>query len=181
VSPAPEHTRSWFSYSLRSLFGLVTLTAIGLGWVANERRQSRREMEIVEQLETRVAGVSFVGQFDRSPYNDQSSWRRALSALCGPRVDSLDFLGDDSFSDISMLSELRSLWQLSVMHTHVSNLQPLARLKSLESLFLCNTPVSDLAPLTGLANLNSLHLWNTQVSDLLPLSRLMSAENLGLA
>jgi hypothetical protein len=76
--------RRWFSYNLRSLFVLITIAAIGLGWVAYERRQSQREIQVAEQLKASGAAVMVAGLFDPAirwdtakPAEQPSWWRRA--------------------------------------------------------------------------------------------------------
>ena len=76
---ARPRRRRWFSFSLRSLIVFVTLAAIGIGWVASERAQSRRELEIAERLEgDGAADVWFAGPSDAvgSPFDppEKESW-----------------------------------------------------------------------------------------------------------
>jgi hypothetical protein len=136
MSTAPNHTRRrWFSYSLRSLFVLITVASLPLVWVAYERAQSRRELQIVEQLKATYQNVElrFVGRFDR-PYAYDSAgrvlepswWRRALSAVCGPRVEAVLASQNRSLSDISALAALRNLDMLSIEETQVSDISPVA-------------------------------------------------------
>src|SRR5579863_10202776 len=105
MSEAPLTSRRWFSFSLRSLLILVTLAAIGLGWVAYERNQSQREMQIAEQIKATGATVEFSGRFDPSyPWVEGSWWRRALSPLCGRRIHFLHGAGNRPLNDLSLLA-----------------------------------------------------------------------------
>ena len=167
--------RRWFSFSLRSLLILVSLAAIGLGWVAYERRQSRHELQIVEQLgasnesvEIRIAGRIHFESTGLAV--DPSWWGRALSALCGPRVESLLAAHNRSLTDISTLSMLRNLETLDLGDTSVSDLTPLAALENLQVLYLNGTQIHDISQLAGLTHLKLLALQNTQVSDVALLS-----------
>ncbi len=65
-------------------------------------------------------------------------------------------LDGTSVSDLTPLSELRSLQTLNLSGTSVSDLTPLSRLGGLQELYLVETPVSDLMPLAGLAQLGLL-------------------------
>ena len=61
-----QRRRRWFSYSMRSLFLVITVVALGMGWVASERRQSQREQEIAEQLMVRGVEVDLATPVRRS-------------------------------------------------------------------------------------------------------------------
>jgi hypothetical protein len=194
--------RRWFSYSLRSLFVLITAVSVPVGWVAYERRQSRHEMQIAEQLKASGASVAFGGVFDPDDTSDEpAGWHRALSGLFGPRVrelnisDSRQFidlsllaglslegldLHDPQVADLSPLAGLTSLKTVGVSYTQVDDLSPLAGLKELELLFLDNTPVTDLSPLAGLTNLAWIASQRTQVGDLTPLAGLKNLRKLWL-
>ena len=159
--------RRWFSFSLRSLFVLVTLAAIPVGWVAYERRQSQHEMQIAEELKGIGAGVvvDVGGLFDlpdptnpMQPAKTSSWWREALSALCGPRIRTLDVSTYRLFSDLSPLAKLKCVRYLVLDDTQVSDLTPLAGLQDLEWLSLERTPVADLSPLARLTKLKCVHL-----------------------
>jgi tetratricopeptide (TPR) repeat protein len=183
MSEAPSTRRRVFSFSLRSLFVLVTLAAIGLGWVANERRQSRREMEIAERLEASGATVSFTGRFD--PLYDQSWegpswWRRTLSPMCGARIQVFNISDRPAIADLSSLTELTQIQLVVVDGTQVRDLSPIAELKSLEGISLSRTRVSDLRPLAGLHNLKTLWLNKTPVGDISPLANLKNLTSLYL-
>jgi hypothetical protein len=179
--PSVPPARRWFSFSLRSLFVLVTLAAIGLAWVAYERTQSARQLQIIEKIKLGSAGVEIevAGLFDAAepgdlnmPAEQPSWWRRALSDLCGSRIRSLKVDGNQPLSDLSLFEGFSSLEDLSLRDTQVTDLSPLAALTNLTVLRLVNTPVDDLSPLAGLEHLQLLWLTNSQVSDLSPLAGL---------
>src|SRR5688572_21449236 len=55
----PKPTRRWFRFSLRTLFIVVTIVAVGLGWVLTEAKRQR----LVEmQLEACSAQISYSSQ-----------------------------------------------------------------------------------------------------------------------
>ena len=153
MPPAPKHTRRWFRFSLRTMFVVVTVFAIPCGWVALERRQSKRELQIVEQLKAsnQTVEIEFIGRFDQgdssSDANDPSWWRRALSALCGPRVGTLIATRCPSWTDILMLRELKSIEKLTIVRSQVSDLSPLGECTKLRWVLFDDAPVSDLATL----------------------------------
>jgi len=194
--------RRWLTYSLRSLFVLVTVMAFGLAWVAHERRQSQREAQIADELRALGATVEFARLFDvpndakstDSP-EEQSWWRTALGELLGPRVVSVrEYRGE--LTDLSPLTHLKHLkvlflerrpdgliWLLEQVvptRTRVRDLSPLAALKNLKWLQLNSTEVSDLSPLAGLENLQQIDLNCTPVSVLAPLSGLNKLDLLTL-
>lgn len=82
-----------------------------------------------------------------------------------------------SWLDVSGCEELRSvealrgapLRSLNISETGVSSLAPLAEVRTLEELALHHTPVTDLEPLRGLP-LQRLRLFHTDVRDLSPLA-----------
>ena len=131
----PAHpTRRRFSYNLRSLFVLIAAVSPPVGWLAYERRQSRHELQIAEQLETSGMGVYLAGRFDDFSPEPSSWWRRALSGPCGPRVQAMRSGPPNLLSDLSPLAGLKSLEALHLNDTHVSDLSPLVGLKDLVGL-----------------------------------------------
>ena len=77
-------------------------------------------------------------------------------------------------SDITPLSECKSLVHVNLDGTQVSDITPLAECKGLESLHLSGTQVSDISPLAECMSLESLYLSLTQVSDVSPLAECKS-------
>jgi Leucine Rich repeats (2 copies) len=107
-----------------------------------------------------------------------------------------------AITDLSPLSKLSSLSEISLPDTRIETLAPLAGLANLKVLNLSNAPVKDLAPvaslhqietlilsgsqirdieaLRGLKNLKYLEISRTQVADLSPLADLQALEYVGL-
>jgi len=183
------HTRRRCSYSLRTLFVALTVTAFGVGWAAYERRQSKCEMQIAEQLQAKGVYLTTTGLFDpvlqwdaAKLFEEPSWWRRGLSALCGPRVQMLA-VGPDSLlaEDITPVAEFKSLQALNLDDTRVSDLSPLAGLKNLKELWLRRTQISDLLPIAGLNSLERLSLQETNVGSVSPLAGLKKLQVISIS
>jgi Leucine-rich repeat (LRR) protein len=179
--------RSWYKFSLRSIFIFITLIAIVMGWVTYERAQSRRELQIAEKLQASGAHVTLRDPFNVPPQGRlgaqaatrPSWWRRLLGNIFGPRIWHVG-VGQWSSPDLTLLAGLENLHELRLNDTKVSDLAPLAELKKLQGLYLNDTQVTDLKPLARLTNLQRLHLDNTQISDVAPLSGLSKLQQLWL-
>jgi Leucine-rich repeat (LRR) protein len=102
----------------------------------------------------------------------KASWR--------PFIKLLNFGDNEKFGDLSPVSGLSALEQLSLDNTQVSDLSPVSGLSALTWLSLNNTQVSDLSPVSGLSALTWLSVDNTQVSDLSSVSRLSALTELWL-
>lgn len=185
--------RRWFAFRLRSLFVVVTLLAIGIAWVARERQQSRRELELLRLFGGQAWNAELVGPFDepgglsnskgyQNPYQQtlelpQSSWQRVLTNVLGPRVGGF-YLVAPAGSDLAPLAEFSRLRKLSLHADPGTNLAPLARLTQLESLSMIAPSVSDFSVLAELKNLRAVDLDGTKISDLSPLGGLAQLEEL---
>ncbi|MFH1500964.1 MAG: leucine-rich repeat domain-containing protein [archaeon] len=76
-------------------------------------------------------------------------------------------------SDISALSSLTNLQQLTITYNDVSDLSPLSNLKSLTFLNLQGNDITDVSPLSGLTELTNLNLVsNSDLADISPLQGL---------
>jgi Leucine-rich repeat (LRR) protein len=83
-----------------------------------------------------------------------------------------------SISDLSPLTNLTRLNDLTFTGTSVSNLEPLRSLSSLVSLNCGKNPLTDLSPLAGLSSLKSLDFSNSQVEELMPIQNMSQLETL---
>ena len=173
--------RSWFRFSLRTIFIVTTLAAAGLAWVASERAQSRRELVIARQLTDGGAEVDFIGLFDNPNlwWEQQPWWCAQLGDLLGRRVV-LVRQSPSSPADLTPFAECQNLRWIELNDTQVSDLAPLAGLKKLGVLYVSRSPVRDITPLAGIKSLFELRLDGTQVTDLSPLAGLENLAELSL-
>lgn len=145
-----------------------------------ERGQSNPDDEATCQDSTGNPGVFFLGSC--IPINTVSLGIYAdLDPLPGFHDIEIAAPPGQRVTDISALSALSQLEELSVAYTQVTNLAPLADLTALRSLFLFDNPVSDLRPLANLLNLRWLQLSGTSVENISPLAGLGGLEDLGLS
>jgi hypothetical protein len=80
--------------------------------------------------------------------------------------------GADQVSDVSSLSALSDLEELTLRARSVTDITPIGGLTKLERLNLMSTNVTDINALRSLPSLNSVDLFQTRVSDLSPLREL---------
>ena len=169
-----------------------------MGWIAKERRQSARELEIAKILQGQGWSVTTAGRFCPKGYwftdEEKVWWRRFAQRIFGSRIvaliggdktkNDLSFLKDlsmvrvlvinsyEDVRDISPVGRLTGLVDLQLGETSVTDLSPLAELVSLRRIAASDTPIYNVEPLAQLTNLVKLELGNTEVSDLAPLSNL---------
>ena len=93
-------------------------------------------------------------------------------------LDSLVIKDNSQINDLSPVTMIKSLKNLTMSGTQVSNLQPLSQLSDLEVLQCNQSPVSDLTPLSGLSKLQKLDIENTPVEDLEPIAVLLDLRSL---
>jgi Leucine-rich repeat (LRR) protein len=132
---------------------------------------------------------------------DSDAYYKGLTQIMG--MKKIDLSGDVVISDLSPLSKMSALEEVSLKGTPVSDLMPLRNLNNLQVLDLSNTPVSSLEPLhycthirklfikgTGITDLGllvnfpaleDLDFSNTKISSLAPISALDSIDDLRMA
>ena len=91
-------------------------------------------------------------------------------------IDSLEVENNMQIKNLEPVKELAGLRSLSLVSTGVSDLSPLSGMTELENLTCKQGPVSDLSPIVSLVNLRYLNVESTPVSDLRPVSWLSALE-----
>ena len=150
----PKPKRRWFQLRLRTLLVFVTLASGAFGWVGLELDQRRREKVAIAWVVETSGDVYFAGD-EYNGCRKTNWWITTIDAWLGKRAAKV-VLRQDDVSDLSLLTELKSLESFTCRSRKVSDATPLAELKNLKILSLSNAQVSDLSPLAGLKNLESL-------------------------
>ena len=179
----PKPRRRFRQYSLRTLFVLLTVFGVWLGWTVHRANEQRKAVEWVRKIGGGVAydyQIDADGRFIADAEPPGPKWLAQLIGADYFQEVSFVELHEKQISDMTLLANLASLETLHIDDTQVSDLTPLAGLKNLEGLLLNNTPVSDLTPLAKLTSLELLSFKGTQVSDLTPLTKLTSLPTLCL-
>ena len=174
--------RRWLQFSLRTMLVVMTLAAVGLGWLAYERNEVLKRQEAIAAIENH-----FSVSFDKErPFRPK--WLRPLLGdnSAGEVVDVITISNDVTDMELVHLKGLRSLQWLDLSHTKVTDagLVQLKRLTQLERLILDGTQVTDvgLVHLESLTKLELLDLSGTEVTDagLVHLLHLNKLKTLGL-
>ena len=95
-----------------------------------------------------------------------------LSPLAGLKNLSFIHIEGGNIRDLSPVKRLTNLWALKIGHNSISDLSPIAGLHGLENLGFYGNSVSDLSPIAGLKNLTSIAISHNEISDLSPLKEL---------
>jgi hypothetical protein len=175
MTTAPKRRLRWYQYSLRSLFVLTVLVAIGGSWFAWKKQQVERERVAAKVFKELGGSVDYNwGYFAKARPNTQPpgpAWLRG-------------WLGDDFFAHVVFLNlhscpvadadleHLRDLPRLEIVYldyTKVTDagLENLRDLRQLTNLSLKSTKVTDvgLEHLRGMTQLKRLELSRTDLTD----------------
>jgi hypothetical protein len=177
IAEPPKPRLRWYQYSLRSLFVLTTLVAIGCSWltvtIQNQRRQKAAGVALQKAGGTVLYKQTWLGRLLR----DTSLLRAKDATFSGQPTSDVDLVH---------LQELSQLQRLCLGKTRITNvgLVYLETLSQLQELDLEDTKVTDvgLAHLQGLSQLKVLLLNNTDITDagLLHLRGLQQLQKLSL-
>lgn len=159
VKPKPR----WFQISLRSLFVVMLLCAIGFGWLRNERDKVRRRLAVIDAVENSGAQIEFGRAY--------STWTCAPFGDTSPgEVQGIFFFNSQIIDfDVALFAKLTRLRFLNVSGIRLTDedLIHIAHLSRLESLQLRGSGVTDdcLNHLDQLTSLKRLALWDTKVTN----------------
>jgi hypothetical protein len=110
---------------------------------------------------------------------DSNAFYNGLLQIVG--LKKIDLAGEVMISDLSPLSKLSALSEVSLKGTPVSDLMPLRNLNNLQVLDISNTPVSSLEPLHYCTHIRKLFIKGTGITDLVLLVNFPSLEDLDLS
>ncbi|MFO0911608.1 MAG: hypothetical protein U0795_01520 [Pirellulales bacterium] len=182
---------SWYRRLLQVRLGtllvIFPLAAGLLAWVASERRESRRQLDVARAFEKSVPNgysshCTFGGPYDKCGVSSQTWWRQLAEVTLGARVTEID-VSALSTEQLKLIGELPDVVKLTVdVGPDLKvELTPLARLTKLQSLsILSAVRIGDLSPLAGLSRLETLTLWVDASKDLSPLASLSRLRSLEL-
>jgi len=179
--------RRWFQYSLRTIFLLLTVSAVLLAWLRIRINRAEQQERAVKDVEKAHGLIRFDYELDKSgrerksPQPPAPEWlRKAVGEEYFRRVVAVDFAvgaGLRSGKQISATDEdlryLASLTDIKTLelgdNTDITDagLVHLSGLRRLQTLYLYGTSISGagLAHLTDLPQLESLHLGSTPLED----------------
>ena len=139
LSPAAEKKQPklrWFQYSLRSLFLLTLVVAIGMSWLAVTMRNQRQQTRVARAIERAGGSVA-----------SERTWLGKL-------------LGDDSLANVTHVYNCGK----PISDADLANFQGLSQLQWL-NLAGSNVTDAGLVYLQGLSQLKYLGLSGTKVTD----------------
>ena len=94
--------RRWFRFSLRTLFILVTVLSVPLGWVGWELNQVRKERHAIAWVEEMGGEVSLHSRYRAS---ERSWWEKTTEKWFGKRIRSVSLV-KTQVSDLLLLTVL---------------------------------------------------------------------------
>jgi hypothetical protein len=148
----------WYQYSLRSLFLLTTLVAIGMSYVAVTMKNQRQQKAAAEAIEKAGGSAKTEPTWLGEVLRDDSLVRVTEVSLAFGATDG-------ALTDIHGLGQLQVLWLNSTQVTD-AGLTHLRGLRQLQELHLNSTKITNagLAHLQGLRQLQYLSLSCTEVT-----------------
>ena len=132
------------------------------------------EMANLSELHARGANISDLTGLEHATNLIRLSLGRAI-------IEAEGFIFTfNSISDISALTGLTNLADLSLSENRITDISPLSGLTNLTSLYLRSNSIWDISALAGLTNLTSLNLGSSLVSDISALAGLTNLTSLNL-
>jgi internalin A len=171
--------RRWLQFSLRGLLVLMVVVALGLGWIANERREVWLENRAVEEIE-RLGGDVTRGDNSKSSHNADDpfggpipeglSWQQRLFGESYNRpVVCVSFPPGTGPEALGSLKRLRAIWAIGLTGARIGDEQipHLLECRDLTAVHMNATDVTDdgVKQLATLPDLDTLLLDHTGVTD----------------
>ncbi len=200
--------RKWHNlrvrFSLRLFFGLVTAASVVFGWIACERRQALRELQIVAELQMHFKYVTAYREgcfsdaslrVDRLPtLRREPVWRRCLNVVFGERVWRLDLrqrVRDSNVSPefksnkecvvLSQLNDMSNLESLSFDEIDSLVLPKLDHLERLTCLRVTRSSSVDISAISSLRSLQECDLEFSFIHDLAPIAKVKQLKRLNIS
>jgi len=150
-SGTPKPKRRWYQFSLRALFGLMTVVAMFCAWFGYQRREGQRAKAAIEELGGRV---SIWDYWDHR-------WGQAINAdLFGTAIDD---------QDLARIVELPISGALRLDGTAITDegLAHVQKRRDLRSLSISDTDITDegLEHLKQASSLEFLQAHRTRITD----------------
>ena len=158
MTDKPKPRRRWLQFSLRTLFIVVTVFCVWLGFVVSKAREQRLAVEAI-----RAVGGYVSYNYQYSAQVGVLGWPKVLGnpppPLPGP-VWLRKLIGTEYFSIAT------EVW-LSGQRTNDIPFSAIQRLRKLTGLTIHDTKITDteLEHLQGLASLKTLYFVNVEISD----------------
>lgn len=168
-----------------------SLSDSGLEWCIRDMLHKNWDEPIYNYEIAQIQSVYIIGQYnaylekmqDLVFFEDYYTWYESTYYERGqisleilsymPFLKTL-FVGYQDSLDISVLANLESLEELSLLNDNIENIEAIGGLKKLKKLALGWNNISNVSPLAGLTELESLGLWNNRIQDVSNLSGLQN-------
>jgi hypothetical protein len=167
--------RRWFRFSLRALFLLVFVVAVGSGFFAFKLQQARQQRQVIAAIESLGGSVAYDFDFHPWEYQRRPDWLVNLLGVDFFHQVARVKINSPTFTDVDMeqlrnqLSQLPLLAQLDVSQTQITErgLRHLEELARLEYLGIGQTQVRDegLDILRQMPKLQTLYLAGAKITD----------------
>jgi Leucine-rich repeat (LRR) protein len=171
----PQKSNKTLILALLAIFVIMPIVVGGTIGIVLLLRDSGSEEPYVPAPPIDYARVDFSGR----NITDSQLAEMVRNGEIRPDVRSLD-LSNNQISDLSPLRTLTELSTLNVSENNVSDLSPLSGMTSITFLTMMSNQITDISPISGLNKLWLLNLGGNQISDISPLRNLTTIRVLSL-
>ena len=151
MNDAPKPKLRWYQFSLRALFGLMTVVALFFAWFGHQYRQGQKVKTTIEKL----GGTVFI----------LKRWDRRFGRAISANLSHTD-IGDQ---ELARIAELPTLQTLLLEDTAITDegLVHMQKLRNLHMLYISDTDISDqgLEHLKHASKLVFLQAHRTRITD----------------